>query len=106
MRCVSKVRAAVVVSALAGLVVGGPALPASATSQGDHDASRYLALGDSVPFGYSPLLVQPGVNPDVFVGYPQLASKLFEPEMKLVNPSCPGEPSTSLITALPPDNAS
>jgi lysophospholipase L1-like esterase len=104
MRCVSKLRAAVVVSALAGFVVGGPALPASAASQSDHDASHYLALGDSVPFGYSPLLVQPGVDPDVFVGYPQLASRLFDPEMKLVNASCPGETSTSLITGMRPDN--
>ena len=61
-------------------------------------------MGDSVPFGFSPLLVQPGVNPDVFVGYPQLASDLFRPRKKLVNASCPGETSTSLITGSRPDN--
>ena len=61
-------------------------------------------MGDSVPFGFNPLLVQPGVEPDVFVGYPQLASDLFRPRKKLFNASCPGETSTSLITGSRPDN--
>jgi hypothetical protein len=46
----------------------------------------------------------PGVNPDVFVGYPQLASELFRPRKKLFNAACPGETSTSLITGTRPDN--
>jgi lysophospholipase L1-like esterase len=50
------------------------------------------------------LLVTPGVNPDVFVGYPELASDLFRPRKKLFNASCPGETSTSLITGTRPDN--
>jgi hypothetical protein len=57
-----------------------------------------------VPFGFSPLLARPGVNPDVFVGYPELASDLFRPRLKLSNASCPGETSTSLITGTRPDN--
>jgi hypothetical protein len=61
-------------------------------------------MGDSVPFGFSPLLVHPGVNPDVFIGYPQLASDLFRPRKKLFNAACPGETSTSLITGTRPDN--
>jgi lysophospholipase L1-like esterase len=85
---------------LAGLL----AVPASATSQSNHNPNNYLALGDSVPFGYNPLLVQPRVNPDVFVGYPELASDLFRPRKKLFNASCPGETSTSLITGTRPDN--
>ena len=104
MRRFSRLRAAVVVSVLAGVLGAVPTLPASAASQSDHDPNDYLALGDSVPFGYNPLLVHPGVDPDVFVGYPQLASDLFRPRKKLFNASCPGGPSTSLITGGRPDN--
>ena len=74
------------------------ALPASATSENKSSPGSYLALGDSVPFGYNPLLVAPGVNPDSFVGYPQLASKLIWPKLTLANASCPGETSTSLVS--------
>ena len=80
------------------------AAPASAASTGNSNPNNYLALGDSVPFGYNPLRVTPGVSPDVFVGYPQLASDLFRPRKKLFNASCPGETSTSLITGTRPDN--
>lgn len=97
-------RALVVVFALSGVLAGLLAVPASAASQSNHNLNNYLALGDSVPFGYNPLLVQPGVNPDVFVGYPQLASDLFRPRKKLFNASCPGETSASLITGTRPDN--
>ena len=91
---------------LAGLsLLGGiTAAPASAASTSNSNPNNYLALGDSVPFGYNPLLVTPGVSPDVFVGYPQLASDLFRPRKKLFNASCPGETSTSLITGTRPDN--
>jgi lysophospholipase L1-like esterase len=61
-------------------------------------ANNYLALGDSVSFGFNPLLEQPGVSADVFVGFPHLASEQFVPPKDLVNASCPGETSTSLIT--------
>jgi lysophospholipase L1-like esterase len=99
-----RLRALVVVFALPGVLAGLLAVPASAASQSNHNPNNYLALGDSVPFGYNPLLVHPGVNPDVFVGYPQLASDLFRPQKKLFNASCPGETSTSLITGTRPDN--
>jgi hypothetical protein len=57
-----------------------------------------------VPFGYNPLLVKPGVDPNVFVGYPQLAANLFRPKLKVFNASCPGETSGSLIDVTAPDN--
>jgi lysophospholipase L1-like esterase len=87
-----------------GLLPGVVAVPASAASQSGNNSNNYLALGDSVPFGFNPLLVQPGVDPHVFVGYPELASDLFRPRKKLSNASCPGETSTSLITGRRPDN--
>jgi hypothetical protein len=99
-----RISAAGIVFSALSLLGGVAAVPASATSTSNHNPNNYLALGDSVPFGYNPLLVTPGVNPDVFVGYPQLASNLFRPRKKLFNASCPGETSTSLITGTRPDN--
>ena len=96
--------AAGIVFAGLSLLGGITAAPASAASTSNSNPNNYLALGDSVPFGYNPLLVTPGVSPDVFVGYPQLASDLFRPRKKLFNASCPGETSTSLITGTRPDN--
>ena len=61
------------------------AIPAHA-SQGD-----YLALGDSVAFGYNPLLVKAGLagDPSVFVGYPDIVAQRLG--LSLTNASCPGE---------------
>jgi len=89
---------------LAGVLALVPAFPASATGTNNSSPSSYLALGDSVPFGYSPLLIHPGVDPSVFVGYPQLVSNLFTPKLTVFNAGCPGETSTSLISGTRPDN--
>jgi lysophospholipase L1-like esterase len=105
MRRFSGVRFAAVISVLACVLALIPAFPASATSYRKSNPNNYLALGDSVTFGYNPLLLtKPGVKPKNFVGYPQLASSLFRPKLKVVNASCPGETSTSLITGSRPDN--
>ena len=66
-------------------------VPASANDEG----GGYLALGDSVAFGFSPL-VSP-FDTAAFVGYPEVLSE------DGVNASCPGETSGSLIAG-PPDN--
>jgi len=65
-------------------------VPASA-----NDEAGYLALGDSVAFGFSPL-VSP-TDTDAYVGYPEVLSK------HVVNAACSGETSGSLIAG-PPDN--
>jgi hypothetical protein len=64
---------------------GLAAVPAQA-SDGD-----YLALGDSVAFGFNPLLVQAGLagDPRVFVGYPDIVAQALG--LSLTNSSCPGE---------------
>ncbi|HXN02048.1 MAG TPA: SGNH/GDSL hydrolase family protein [Candidatus Dormibacteraeota bacterium] len=76
------------------------AVPAQADGQGGNhqDGGTYLALGDSVAFGYSPLLVNAGLagNPNVFVGYPEIAAKSLD--MKDVNASCPGETTGGFIS--------
>jgi lysophospholipase L1-like esterase len=78
--------------------------PASAAILGPGTAftpgSTYLALGDSVTFGYLESTVVPTPpyhDQAYFVGYPEhLATELHA---KVVNPSCPGETSASLINA-------
>jgi lysophospholipase L1-like esterase len=65
----------------------------------------YLALGDSVPFGFRESDNPPPPDyskPDTFVGYPEDVAA----DLSLVgtNASCPGETSTSLITGTAPSN--
>jgi len=74
---------------------------ASADPVNGSDANgTYLALGDSVAFGYVPPQAVPAPNYLVahsFVGYPEfLAHQLNE---RVSNASCPGETTASLITA-------
>lgn len=104
MHRLSGLRLVAIGSVVAGLLAAGSATPVAAVSTSNSNPNNYLALGDSVPFGYDPLLVQQGVSPDVFVGYPQLASDLFRPRLKVFDAACPGETSTSLITGTRPDN--
>jgi lysophospholipase L1-like esterase len=72
------------------------AVPASAASEG-HD---YLALGDSVPFGFSPLL-----NPNDasnFIGYPEIVAQRLD--IKDVNATCPGEATGGFLSLTGTDN--
>ena len=70
-----------------------------------HKGGTYLALGDSVAFGYVPPNAVPTPNyldAQSFVGYPEfLARHLKE---KVANASCPGETSTSMLVAGAPSN--
>ena len=67
--------------------------------------SRYLALGDSVTFGYQEPTVVPAPNyrnASSFLGYPeQLGAELH---LRVTNPACPGETSASLINAAAASN--
>jgi len=81
------------VFALAGAVA--LALFAVPASAGDDHAASYLALGDSVPFGYNPLVSDP-TNPDHFVGYPELLGERMD--LGTVNASCPGETTMHFIS--------
>jgi lysophospholipase L1-like esterase len=67
--------------------------------------SQYLALGDSIPFGYNPLLlpIPPSTTPPIatdFVGYPELAAPKLK--LALTNASCPGQTSGGFISLTPP----
>jgi lysophospholipase L1-like esterase len=62
--------------------------------------SRYLALGDSVTFGYQEATVVPTPNYHVasnFLGYPEMLGA--ELRLKVANAACPGETSSSLINS-------
>jgi hypothetical protein len=63
----------------------------------------YLALGDSIAFGFSPLVTTPA-NPGSYKGYPEVLGGY--PNVALDNASCPGETSGSLLSAdaTVPDN--
>lgn len=91
-----------VVGALAALsLVLVSASPGSATTL-PAPALRgagYLALGDSVAFGYTPPEVTPPanyLNAANFVGYPEDFAKVTG--LTLANASCPGETTGSMIT--------
>jgi hypothetical protein len=63
----------------------------------------YLALGDSISFGYNPNIVPPPVSQ--YIGYPQIvAADLHLPAGAEINASCPGQTSASFLNYLTPDN--
>jgi lysophospholipase L1-like esterase len=89
-----RVRLLALVSAVALFVLA--AVPASAASEGH----AYLALGDSVPFGFSPLL-----NPNDasnFIGYPEIVAQRLD--VKDVNATCPGEATGGFLSLTGTDN--
>jgi lysophospholipase L1-like esterase len=71
--------------------------PAVATAQAP--AATYLALGDSVPFGYNPTL--PLGDLAGYFGYPYFVSKALS--LNLANASCVGESSASFLQVGAPD---
>jgi lysophospholipase L1-like esterase len=81
-------------------LAAGVALALVATPAVADDSPSYLALGDSVPFGFSPL-VSPK-DADGFVGYPEDLAALLDEGVR--NAACPGETSGSLISTSAPDN--
>src|SRR6516225_9948727 len=84
--------------AAAGLM---PALPAAAApAAGPAANGTYLALGDSVAFGYVPPEAVPAPNyrsANSFVGYPEDVGQALR--LGVWNASCPGETTASLLTA-------
>jgi lysophospholipase L1-like esterase len=86
-----------VLLSIAGLVLP----PAASAAQRERPVTRgsiYLALGDSVSFGYRPEGAVPApdyTRPSSFRGWPELAARALR--LRLVNASCPGETSASLI---------
>src|SRR5229473_5697843 len=92
------IAAVALLATLATTLLAGPALPSAlAASNRPQD---YLALGNSVAFGFNPLLDRSNANN--FIGYPTpVAAALKE---KLTNASCPGETSSHFINLTGSDN--
>ena len=83
-----------------------PALPASATPvTGPAADGTYLALGDSVAFGYVPPQAVPAPDysdPRSFVGYPEDVARALH--IRVSNASCPGETTASFLVPGAPSN--
>jgi lysophospholipase L1-like esterase len=99
-----KARIRIVIAVLLGALTLG-ATAAAAAPPKVTPGSRWLALGDSVTFGYMEGNVVPPPNyrnPKSFLGYPeQLAAQM---RLNVSNPACPGETSASLINDKAPSN--
>ena len=76
------------------------ALVGIATARAEGPAKAYLALGDSVSFGFNPFVVPLGDLSDYY-GYPQFVSASVK--LNLANASCVGETSTSFLEVTAPD---
>jgi hypothetical protein len=63
--------------------------------------ANYLALGDSIAFGFSPLVTTPA-NPGAYKGYPEVIAGVGGNTVS--NASCPGETSGSLLSTAALDN--
>jgi lysophospholipase L1-like esterase len=86
-------RSTIIPSALIFLISG------LAVAQDVPRNTRYLALGDSIAFGYNPLVLP--VNLDKYVGYPEIVSDALH--RKVANASCFGESSGSFLVLGAPD---
>jgi lysophospholipase L1-like esterase len=60
-----------------------------------HEGSHYLALGDSVPFGYITHDAFAYVNADNFIGFPALVGQASHLEVS--NAACPGEATDGFL---------
>lgn len=91
---------ALVVAASAAVA---PALPAAAAPAHHPQGGDYLALGDSLAFGYRPPAVTPRaeyLDPSNFSSYADDAGT--DLGLRLTNASCPGETAASMIDASAP----
>jgi lysophospholipase L1-like esterase len=81
------------------LMLAGTTIAASAQSA---SGPRYLALGDSVSFGF---ITQAGfeyVNADNFIGFPTYAGQ--SAKLNVINAACPGETTGSFLSSAAPDD--
>jgi lysophospholipase L1-like esterase len=93
---------------LAGCAAGASTPGAANRGSGYPVSTRggdYLALGDSVAFGYRPPQVTAPaayLDPAHFTGYPSVVAR--ELGLTVVNASCPGETTASMINTAAPSN--
>lgn len=95
-RVVSILATLTLVGGVAFAVVAHPATALAAASR----PQEYLALGDSIAFGFSPLANPADANN--FIGYPDKVAEALKEH--LTNAGCPGETSSHLIDLAGSDN--
>ena len=87
------------------LTTAAAAAPAATTPPPVKSGASYLALGDSIPFGYreSNAVVAPDyTKPSTMAGYPTMVAK--DLGLKLTDAACPGETTASFIKKGDQDN--
>jgi lysophospholipase L1-like esterase len=83
-------------SALVVLILAGVPAAAAPAAVG-HPAPRYhLALGDSIPYGFTTAKALAGLPPSEFSGYPDPVSDRLH--LTTVNYACPGETTATFIS--------
>jgi lysophospholipase L1-like esterase len=94
---------------LAGCTSGGGASSSRSSSSSSSEAPAgspasggYLALGDSVPFGFRGGLSTEYQDATNFVGYPELVGK--DLGLEVINATCPGETTASFLDATAQSN--
>lgn len=92
------IAAVALLATLATTLLAGPAVHSALAASSRPQA--YLALGDSVAFGFNPLLNRS--NADNFIGYPTTAAAALKEN--LTNAACPGETSSHFIDLSGSDN--
>ncbi|TQN42042.1 GDSL-like lipase/acylhydrolase family protein [Blastococcus colisei] len=80
---------------------GAASAPAS-SSAAEESRGAYLALGDSVPFGFRGGATAEFSDADNFVGYPELVGE--ELSLEVLNAACPGETTESFLDATAQSN--
>ncbi|TKJ27867.1 hypothetical protein A6V29_03245 [Blastococcus sp. CCUG 61487] len=80
--------------------VGAPE-PEPPSVTADADPGSYLALGDSVPFGFRPAGPADYADPADFVGYPELVGA--ELGLEVLTTACPGETTATFLDPTEPD---
>jgi len=92
-------RQALVAGALSVSLVAGLATEASAVQQAPK--SYYLALGDSIAYGFQPAKADKGLPPSGYrTGYVDVFAKQLRqlsPKLQVVNYACPGESTVSFV---------
>jgi len=78
------------------MVMAGASTLASAAPPEARGNDSFLALGDSVPFGFIAADGFAYVNPDNFIGYPDYVGR--DLRFQTTDAACPGETSSSFIS--------
>ena len=93
-------RASTALAALTMTALSATAASASPPPRLTPPKAYYLALGDSIGYGFQTSKALAGLPPEAFTGYPDLfAARLrqLRPRIVTINYSCPGESTTSFL---------